>query len=79
MGATVGLIGSVVGIMGGVKTLLSSGDNEPSPPPIKPVTPMPLPDDKAALQARRRSLAMQSATSGRASTILTNQSETLGS
>lgn len=50
----------------------------PPPPPIpKPVT-MPLPDDQAALAARRRSLAMQVAQHGRASTVLSDQSEKLG-
>ena len=41
------------------------------------VVPMPVPDDQAAAQAKRKTLARQSTRGGRASTILTS-GETLG-
>lgn len=43
-----------------------------------PVPVMPIPDEKAAIMARRRSIASTLATRGRASTILTSEG-TLGS
>lgn len=48
----------------------AAAKNNQLPPPSDP-TPMPLPDDAAAAEARRRSIAGQIARRGRASTILT--------
>lgn len=51
----------------------------PSAPAASPVAPvMPVADDAAVQAARRRSIAAQQMRSGRASTILTNNSDTLG-
>lgn len=51
-----------------------------APEPLAPPKPevMPLPDDLAAQQAKRKSLAEQITRRGRASTILTEQSDKLG-
>lgn len=50
------------------------------PPQAKPVPPMPQPDDEARRTARRRSLLQQRRRSGRASTILSDDTvgDTLG-
>lgn len=45
------------------------GGGTPAPPPIK--APAPIPDQDAILAQKRRAMAAQSATSGRSSTILT--------
>ena len=47
-------------------------------PTAAPVTPMPEPDDAQVKKARRRSLVAQRQRSGRASTILSDDSDSLG-
>ena len=47
-------------------------------PTPAPVTPMPEPDDAAVKKARRRSAVAQRQRSGRASTILSDDSDSLG-
>lgn len=64
---------------------LFGGADEPVPAPaapvLKPVTPMPLPDEDAIKRAKRRSIAGQMQRSGRQSTLLTSDpvtGQTLG-
>lgn len=73
MGATA-IFAALAGAAGA--TILSKGGGSP-PQPAAP-KPMPLPDDKANAEARRRALVEQYGRRGRASTILTAQDETLG-
>ena len=47
-------------------------------PTPAPVTPMPEPDDATVKKAKRRSVMAQRQRSGRASTILSDDTETLG-
>lgn len=47
-------------------------------PTVAPVTPMPEPDDAQVKKARRRSLVAQRQRSGRASTILSDDTDSLG-
>lgn len=52
---------------------------KPKPAPvIQPPAPAPLPDDEALAAARKKKIAEQSQRSGRSSTILTDNAETLG-
>lgn len=51
----------------------------PAPPVVEPPPVMPIADAGAAQTARRRSIAAQTARRGRASTILSDSSEKLGS
>ena len=54
----------------------------PKPPVIPPPAPMPVPDDEAAMAAKKRALKAASTRTGRSSTILTDygtaKSEKLG-
>lgn len=47
-------------------------------PTVAPVTPMPTADDSAVAAAKKKSIADQIATQGRASTILSQTSDSLG-
>jgi hypothetical protein len=60
--------------------LFGGGSDAPiiAPPVLAPVTPMPEPDDAAAKRAKRKSQLDQRQRSGRQSTILTDDNETLG-
>lgn len=83
MGGAIKSIGGAIGsvISGAVDLSLSPLQLlQPKQPKIKiPGQPvMPVVDDKAVQEARRRMLAMQMARGGRASTILTSEKETLG-
>lgn len=76
-----GLAGFATGIVGGVLGGLLDKPEVPEippPPVVTPPTPMPLPDDEAIQQARRRSIAAQMQRSGRASTLLTQDPVTGG-
>ena len=64
-------LGSMLGIVEEPAAVIAA----PTP---APVTPMPEPDDAAVKKARRRSMVAQRQRSGRASTILSDDSETLG-
>lgn len=73
------------GIFKAVGNIFSSlfGGGESTPPPIPapvvtPVTPIPLPDDQAVADAKRRSIAAQMQRSGRQSTLLTSDAPTGG-
>lgn len=75
------LLPSLIGGLGA--TVLSSmmADDEPTPTPAPTVekpTPMPTPNDQERRTAARRSIAEQRRRQGRASTILTAESEGLG-
>lgn len=50
-----------------------------APPPPAPITPMPIPDDEAVQQAKKRQQAQLVTRSGRASTILSDTGDKLGS
>lgn len=67
--ATFGLAGA---LLGGKKKKKA----EPAPEPAPAV--MPVADDEAIRQAKKRSIAAQMKRSGRSSTILSSSSETLG-
>lgn len=72
-------IGSILGGIGAVKGIFSSGGDAPKTPEILPPTPMPTPDDAASRAAKRKSIAAQQQRQGRASTILTEAAtDTLG-
>jgi hypothetical protein len=81
-------ISAGLSILSGVKSLLSSEPKTPKQvapapaptavvqapvPEVTPPTVMPVKDDKATLEARRRSLIAQRERGGRASTILSEQ------
>lgn len=70
----VNVVRSVVG------SLTGSNDKpqvvQPAAPP--PVTPMPTPDDAAVMEAKKKSIASVLNRTGRASTILTGNNDTLG-
>lgn len=68
--ATFGLAGALFGKTGSKKKA------EPAPEPEKQT--MPMADDEAVRRARKRSIAAQMKRSGRSSTMLSNDSETLG-
>jgi len=58
---------------------LFGGKSQSAPPPVTESVPlMPLPDDQAVKQAKKRSRASQAARKGRASTIFTDQQDMLG-
>lgn len=65
------IIGGLAGA--GIYSMASQKPPTPAPPPT-----MPLPNDQNALAARRRELAQLQAQRGRASTILTGESDKLG-
>lgn len=67
--ATFGLAGALFG--GGKK-------KEPAPTPAPEPQTMPVADDEAIRTARRRSIASQMKRSGRSSTMLSSDSDTLG-
>lgn len=68
------------GIFKAIGNLFGGGDNPPAPPApvVTPVTPIPLPDDQAVADAKRRSIAAQMQRSGRQSTLLTSDAPTGG-
>ena len=64
-------LGSALGIVAEPPAQIAA----PTPAPI---TPMPEPDDATVKKAKRRSVQAQRQRSGRASTILSDDTETLG-
>lgn len=71
LGAVLSPVGALLGLGGGKKTAAT--------PPIAPGPKiMPLADSEAVQRARRKSIAGQLGRGGRSSTILSDQSETLG-
>ena len=75
MAAAAWVIGAAVIAMGATAHANKKASKPPEP---KKPTVMPLGDDDAASAARRRSLTAQASRSGRQSTILTDQDNTLG-
>ena len=70
-------------ILGGLATMLMGNDEpkqqEAAPAPkVEPVTPMPVADDKAVQDAKRKSIAAITARQGRASTILSGNNDASG-
>jgi hypothetical protein len=85
--AVMGAMGGATGIASAIGgTLLSSvlnkqKDSGPAAPTVQQAPTMPLPDDQAVQNARRRSIQQQISRRGRASTILSDNGagvETLG-
>lgn len=64
----VGAVSSIAGLLGGGKSSSTAA------PQVSKPTVMPIPDDEAALAAKRRSLLAQSQRRGRDSTILSDDS-----
>lgn len=65
----------IIAAVGGALVSSMLAPDAPSAPPPLPAPPvMPTVDDKAAEEARRRSILAQQARSGRASTILSDDS-----
>ena len=79
MAALVSWIAPAISIIGS----LFGGNDQPqqqaaAPPPVAPVTPMPVADDKAVQDAKRKSIAAITARQGRASTILSANNDASG-
>jgi hypothetical protein len=73
--------GLVQGVMKVVSSIFGGGDETPAPAPApkpEPVTPMPTPNDKAVQDAKKKSIAAITARQGRASTILSGNSDASG-
>lgn len=64
----------VTGLFGISKILGGGSKSSPPPPQVEPVTAMPSPDDAAAKAAARKRIDRSRATSGRQSTILSDDS-----
>lgn len=62
----------LIPLIGGVASAAISRPKEPKLPPPEPVKRMPDPEAPQVLEARRRKLAEQQNTSGRSSTILSD-------
>lgn len=71
-----GLVGGALDIFNAPFKSLMPGS--PDMPPLPQVKKMPVGDEDEKRKARRRAIAAQLARSGRASTIMSQQSETLG-
>lgn len=72
--ATLPVLSAASLLLGAVGALKGAGEkaSTPTPLPVLKETPaMPAPDDKAAVEARRRRVAEIQGRSGRASTVLT--------
>lgn len=65
------------GVVGGISSLLSKKSAD-APAAATPAPVMPIADDAKVVAARKRAIATMQQRSGRASTILTNNSDTLG-
>ena len=73
------VIGALASVVMGHKDQPQQQEAAPPPPvPIAPVTPMPSIDDKAVADAKKKSIAAITARQGRASTILTGNSDPTG-
>lgn len=75
------LVKGVVNVVKSVVGALTGGGEKPQviqPPAAPPVTPMPTPDDAAVAEAKKKSIASVLNRTGRASTILTGNNDTLG-
>lgn len=75
--------GLVKGVVGVISSIFGGGDEPPAPAPApapkpEPVTPMPTPNDKAVQDAKKKSIAAITARQGRASTILSGNSDASG-
>lgn len=65
-----------------VKSVLGGGESKPkapaAPPAVSAPTPMPVQDEASVLAAKKRAQAAAAQRRGRASTVLTQDSDTLG-
>ena len=71
-------LGSIGKLVGGVADVFGLKPSKPKYPKIPPPKVMPMADDETQKRAKRRSIAAQLARKGRASTIMTQDRETLG-